>query len=132
MKSEDGIVKSEHRVDEAPPDIRERPFAFAARIVRLCQVLDEKPGVARTLANQLLRAGTSIGANIEEAHGSQSRADFVAKMSISCQEARETHYWFRLLAKTEILNNSRLSSLTDEADQLIAILTTIVKNSRPS
>lgn len=114
----------------APQDIRERSFCFAIRIVKLCQSLNAKPGVSRILANQLLRSGTSIGANIEEAYGSQSKADFIAKMSISCKEARETHYWLRLLIATEIIGEIKLTELTDESNQLVAILTSIVKNSR--
>lgn len=100
------------------------------RIVRLCQKLDEMRGVSRTLANQLLRSGTSIGANIEEAHGSQSKADFTAKMYIACKEARETHYWLRLLIATDLISQSALSELEDEANQLVSILTVTVKNSR--
>jgi four helix bundle protein len=84
----------------------------------------------RTLAKQLLRSGTSIGANVEEAHGSQSKADFIAKMSIACKEARETHYWMRLLVATELVSSAKLEELIDEANQLVAILTSIVKNTR--
>jgi four helix bundle protein len=92
--------------------------------------LDAEPGVSRTLATQLLRSGTSIGANVEEAQGSQSRADFVAKSYIACKEARETHYWLRLLAAAKVVQPERLSYLTDEANQLVAILTSIVKKAR--
>ena len=80
----------------------------------------------RTLANQLLRSGTSIGANVEEGQGSQSRADFIAKYSIACKEARETHYWLRLLAACEIVQISQLDSLIEEVNQIVAILTSIV------
>jgi len=116
---------------DTPQDIKTRSFEFAVRIVWLCQELEKSPGTSRTLANQILRSGTSIGANIEEANGSQSKADFTSKMYISCKEARETYYWLRLLAETEILPKPRLDSILDEANQLIAILTTIVKKSRP-
>jgi four helix bundle protein len=68
--------------------ICERTFEFAVRIVKLCRFLDEQPGVGRTLSNQLLRSGTSIGANVEEAKGGQSKADFLSKISIACKEAR--------------------------------------------
>jgi len=78
----------------------------------------------------LLRSGTSIGANVEEGQASQSRSDFAAKYSIACKEARETHYWLRLLAATDLLPPARLQPITDECDELIAILTTIVKKSR--
>lgn len=121
-------MKSESK----PREIRERTFEFAARVVRLCRMLDARPGVPRTLANQLLRSGTSVGANAEEAHASQSQADFTAKMSIACKEARETHYWLRLLAATEVLPPARLADLTGESNELVAILTTIVKKSRSS
>ena len=84
----------------------------------------------RTLAHQLLRSGTSIGANIEEAQASQSTADFISKYSIACKEARETHYWLRLLAATDILPEHRLSDLLNECNELIAILTSIIKKLR--
>ena len=108
----------------------ERTFEFARRVVMLCRTLDQAPGVSRTLANQLLRSGTSIGANVEEGQGSQSRADFIAKYAIACKEARETNYWLRLLAASEILPGSQLKNMIDESNQLIAILTTIIKTTR--
>ena len=121
MKSENG---------RPPWDLRERTFEFARRIVKLCQTLDQAPGASRTLAHQLLRAGSSVGANVEEGHASQSRADFVSKYSIACKEARESHYWLRLLVAAEVTPADRLSPLIDEANQLVAILTTIVKKAR--
>ena len=111
-------------------DIKERSFEFSVRIVKLCQSLDSELGVSRVLANQLLRSATSIGANIEEAHGSQSKADFTAKMYISCKESRETHYWLRLLVATDLVAAEKLNSLLDESNQLVAILTSIVKTSK--
>ena len=117
-------------MSDKPQEISERAFEFAVRVVRLCQVLDEKPGVSRTLANQLLRSGTSLGANLAESKGGQSRADFLSKVSISLKEARETHYWLRLLNAADILSERQLAPLLDEANQLVAILTTIVKNTK--
>jgi len=111
-------------------DIPGRTFAFALRVVKLCQVLDEKPGVPRILANQLLRSGTSVGANAEEAQAAQSEADFVSKHSIACKEARETHYWIRLLAASEVIPAERLAELQKECNELIAILTSIIKKIR--
>jgi four helix bundle protein len=108
----------------------ERTFQLAIRVVALCQALDTRPGVPRTLANQLLRSGTSIGANIEEGQASQSEADFVSKYSIACKEARETHYWLRLLAATGIMPPQQLFDLETECNELIAILTTIIKKMR--
>lgn len=113
-----------------PPDIRERSFAFSLRIITLSQSLYSESGVSQVLGRQLLRAGTSIGANVEEAYGSQSKPDFTSKLSIACKEARETHYWLRLIAASKLLPESRLHDLTDECNQLIAILTTIVKKCR--
>ena len=111
-------------------DLPDRSFRFALRVVKLCQFLDEKPGVSRTLARQLLRSGTSIGANIEEGQASQSDADFISKYSIACKEARETHYWLRLLAATEIVPAGKLTTIENECNELIAILTTIIKKMR--
>lgn len=98
--------------------------------MELCRALDQTPGVSRTLANQLLRSGTSIGATFEEAQGSQSRADFIAKSYIACKEAREAHYWLRLLAASNVVTPEQIADLTSEANQLVAILTSIVKNAR--
>ena len=111
-------------------DLPDRSFEFAVQVVTVCRMLDQKPGVSRTLANQLLRSGTSIGANIEEGQASQSQADFVSKYSIACKEARETHYWLRLLRKSGIVVNDQLIHLENECNELIAILTTIIKKLR--
>ena len=111
-------------------DLPNRTFEFAKRIVRLCRYLEDRPGVSRVLANQLLRSGTSVGANIEEGQASQSEADFVSKYSIACKEARETHYWLRLLSVSDLVESSRIDPLIGEADELIAILTSIIKKLR--
>ena len=100
------------------------------RVINLCHTLDKSPGVSQTFAKQLLRSGTSIGANVEEGQASQSKADFISKFSIACKEARETHYWLKLLAATDVAPNDQLTDLIDEANQLVAILTTIVKKTR--
>lgn len=110
-----------------PQEIGERAFAFAVRVVRLCRTLEKKPGVSRTLANQLLRSSTSIGANLEESKGGQSSADFLSKVSIALKESRETHYWLRLLVASDIAAEKQLARLLDECNQITAILTTIVK-----
>ena len=111
-------------------DLPDRTFAFAERIVRLCLALKNNGTVSSTLMKQLLRSGTSIGANVEEAQASESKRDFVQKYSIADKEARETHYWLRLLAATDIVPTSRLDPLMTEANELIAILTTICKKNR--
>jgi len=111
-------------------DLTERTFGFAVRVVRLCRVLDRHRGVSQTIGNQLLRSATSIGANVEEAQAGQSRADFINRISIACKEARESLYWIRLLIAAEIMPEFRLDDLRDEANQIVAILTTIVRNAR--
>ena len=111
-------------------DLPDRTFAFAERIVRLCVVLESNGRVSGALANQLLRSGTSVGANVEEAQGAESKRDFAHKYSIACKEARETHYWLRLLAASGVVAEDRLTPLTAEANELVAILTSIVKKSK--
>jgi four helix bundle protein len=113
-------------------DIRERTFAFAVRIVKLCQHLDETAGVARTLGWQLLRSGTSIGANVEEAQAGQSRADFISKYAIALKEARETRYWIRLLAASGTLPKARLSDLDSELGEMIRVLAAIIISAKRS
>ncbi len=108
-------------------DLPERTFEFAVQIVKLCKVLDEKSGVSKTLVNQLLRSGTSVGANVQEGQSSQSEADFLAKYNIACKEARETHYWLRLLVATNLISEEQVKDQTKECNELVAILTVIVK-----
>jgi len=113
-------------MDKNVRDIRERTFEFAVRIVRLCQHLDKTPGACRTLSGQLLRAGTSIGANVEEAQAGQSRADFVSKNSIALKEARECHYWLRILIATKIMPEKQIAELRDKAEEIKRVLGSIV------
>jgi four helix bundle protein len=112
-------------------DIRERAFEFACRIVRLHRAV-ARHGTARRLADQVLRSGTSIGANLEEAQGGHSKRDFIAKCRISLKEARETLFWLRLFAATDLVQANRITALMSEANELVAILTTIVKNASRS
>ena len=110
--------------------ITDRSFEFAVRIVKLCQFLEKQDRVSKTLANQLLRSGTSIGANVEEAQAGQSKADFIAKMSIARKEARETHYWLRLLKAAEIVPEEQLNDILNESEQTVRIVTAIVKTAQ--
>jgi len=110
-------------------DIVERSVAYSLRIIELYRVL-EKDSMGRILGNQLLRAGTSVGANIHEAQGGQSKADFIAKMSIAYKEARETAYWLRLIQDAKLISVTRLKDLRDETDQLIKILSSILLTSK--
>ncbi len=107
--------------------ISERTFNFAVRIIKLCSFLEEKPGVSRTLGQQLLRAGTSIGANTAESKSGQSRKDFLNKLEIALKEARETKYWLRLLVAAEIVTKQSLVTLLEEIEEIIKILVSITR-----
>jgi four helix bundle protein len=109
-------------------DFRSRSFAFACDIVRLYRRLERS--VPLPLARQILRAGTSIGANLEEAKVAQSRRDLAAKFSIALKEARETSYWLRLVLATESAKPELVEPLLREAEQLVAILTSSVRRLR--
>ena len=111
-------------------DIRERTFEFAVRIIKLCHELDKKPGVSRNVSRQLLNSGTSVEANAEEAQAAQSKPDFISKNSIALKEARETHYWLRLLIAAEIMPEKKLAELRDEADELKRIFGSIVVSAK--
>ncbi len=111
-------------------ELCERSFAFALRIVRLCDRLMERPGPGRVLAGQLLKSGTAIGANYEEAQAAESRADFVHKSSVVLKEARESHYWLRLIHAAGILPTNQLDPLVDEARQLKCIFGAIVSRTK--
>jgi len=82
------------------------------------------------LSRQLLRAGTSIGANVEEAQGAQSRPDFISKNGIALKEARETHYWLRLLIASGEVQEQPIAPIRQEAGELMRILGAIVVSSR--
>ncbi|MDD3775956.1 MAG: four helix bundle protein [Sulfurovaceae bacterium] len=113
--------------------ILEKSFAFSVRVVRLYRYLcDEKKEYV--LSKQLLRSGTSIGANINEAQAGQSKNDFIAKMSIASKEARESQYWIDLLVTTGYLNcdNAHTKSLIIEINEILKLLTSIVKTSQMS
>jgi four helix bundle protein len=109
--------------------IQAKSYAFAVRIVLLYRhLLKEKREFV--LAKQLLRCGTSIGANVEEAIGGQSRADFVSKLSIAYKEARETSYWLRLLKDTGYLTEQEFDSIYADSDELCRIIAAIQKSTK--
>ncbi len=109
--------------------IQEKSFAFAVRIVKLAQFL-RKERAELVLSRQILRSGTSVGANVEEAQAAQTHKDFSAKMAIASKEARETRYWSRLLKETEQLEAGHADSLLADCEELIRLLTAIVKSSQ--
>jgi four helix bundle protein len=109
-------------------DIRERTFEFALLIVELYKFLIKKKEFI--MSKQLLKAGTSIGANVEEAQAAQSKKDFISKMSISSKEARETKYWLKLLDRSSYLNGFEAKDIImNENEAIIQIVTKIVKTS---
>src|SRR5436309_8921300 len=110
-------------------DLRERLLSFGVRIIKVVESL-AKNSVGRTLGDQLLRSGMSVGANYEEAQAAESRADFVHKLQIALKELRESNYWLRLLTKSEILPPERLTSIIDESNQLRAILSKSVATAK--
>ena len=109
--------------------VRQKAYDFALRIVKLHRFLcSEKKEYA--LSKQIVRSGTSIGANIEEAIGGQSKRDYVSKMSIAYKEARETHYWLRLLRDADILEKQQAESITRDCDELLRLCGSILKTMR--
>ncbi|MBW4557922.1 MAG: four helix bundle protein [Trichormus sp. ATA11-4-KO1] len=103
--------------------ITHRTKAFAVRIIKACCFLDEKSGVLRTLSKQLLRSGTSIGANCREAQSAQSDKDFINKLEIALKEARETQYWLEILIESELVEQQKFTLLLTEANEIGKILT---------
>jgi four helix bundle protein len=101
--------------------IQEKSFAFAIRIVKLYKYLCEEKK-EYVLSKQLLRSGTSIGANIEESIGGQSDKDFVNKLSVSYKEARESIYWLKLLKATDYINQEQAESMLNDVEELCRIL----------
>ncbi len=105
-----------------------KSFDFAVRIVKLSKYLtNEKKEY--TLSKQLLRSGTSIGANVSEAQRGQSKADFSAKMCIALKEANETEYWLKLLYCTDYLTETQYQSIQKDMQELLGLLTSICKTS---
>ena len=124
------MQRANDKAGTKPRDICERTFCFAVEVVTLCRRLEQADSAPRSLGRQLIRSGTSIGANVEEAQGGQSRADFISKYAIARKEARETRYWLRLLGATSIVTDEEVTPLTQECNELIAILTTIIKKAQ--
>ena len=107
-------------------NVQNKSFQFAVRIVNLCKILRNERQ-EYILSKQLLRSGTSIGANIAEAQQAQTRPDFLSKLSISLKETSETLYWLRLLEATDYLTQSEFESICSDCVELEKILTASVK-----
>ena len=109
--------------------ILEKSKAFAVRVVRLYQYLNEEKK-ERVMSKQMLRSGTSIGANVKEGMRAQSTADFLSKMQISLKEASETEYWLELLTDTGYITEKAADSILNDCRELIRIITSIVKTTK--
>lgn len=121
--NDEGIVKKNDR------DLAERTKEFALRVVRLFAALP-KSTEAQVLGKQVLRSGTSVGANYREANRARSNAEFIAKVGDCLKELDETAYWFDLLAESHIVASERIADLRNECDQLLAIFTSISKKAK--
>jgi len=110
-------------------DLKDRTKNFALRIIRMYSSLP-KSTEAKIMGTQVLRSGTSVGANYREAYRSKSKAEFIAKMGDCLKELDETTYWFLLLIEGEILSENKLSGLLQESKELTAIFVTIIKNTK--
>jgi len=110
--------------------ILEKSFTFAVRIVKFHIYEVKKHRVIEPLLKQILRSGTSIGANVTEAQDAVSKKDFINKMSISLKEARETDYWLKLFEAAEIMPSKEIKSIKSDNIELIKILTSIIKTTK--
>jgi len=109
--------------------VKDKSYLFALLVVQLVKNL-QKGAKEYVLSKQLLRAGTSIGANVEEANAAQTKKDFIAKMSIASKEARESSYWIRLLRDSDYVEGNNANRLLKDCEELIRLLTAIVKTSQ--
>jgi len=110
-------------------DIKERTYNFALQIIRVIQQLPIDPAT-RIISRQLIRSGTSIGANVEEATAAGSRDDFTYKMNIALKEARETHYWLRILRDSKFIDKKNIEPAITEAEEIKKILGAVVSKMR--
>lgn len=111
------------------PGVQERCFDFSLRVLRLVSVLPRSMS-GEVVGRQVCRSGTAIGANVEEAQGAHSKKGFAQKMSFARKEAMETRYWLRLIAASEMVPHRRMQNLIGECDELVRILSAIVKSAR--
>ena len=118
------MIKNKKSVKK-PNVIQEKSYRFALRIIGLYKHMHNQNEFI--LSKQIVRSGTSIGANVEEATAAQSRKDFISKMSIASKEARETKYWLRLIRDSSIVELNDLTELIEECGEIVRILTSIVK-----
>ncbi len=114
--------------EKTPFEIRERTFQFAVRVTQLVRQMPRTLDAVE-IGRQMIRSGTSVGANVEEAHGAESQRDFVHKMSIARKEARESRYWLHLI-QASIIDSEETQALIQESDELVRILSAIVTTAK--
>jgi four helix bundle protein len=117
-------------MSEKPQDLKPRTKAFALRVIRMYSKLPKNDTVAQVLGKQVLRSGTSVGANYREASRGRSKAEFISKIGDCLKEIEETEYWLELLVDSGVVSAAQMADLLDETRQLIAILTTIDKKAK--
>lgn len=110
--------------------LNQKSFNFSVRIVKLYKYLIHKDKSFEPLYKQLLRSGTSIGANVSEAQSAGTKKDFVYKLTLSLKEARESQFWLKLLKETGIINNQEYESLNKDCDELERLLTSSIKTAK--
>ena len=110
--------------------VKQISFDFSVKIIKFCNRNHKSLSINRVIIIQLLKSGTSIGANIEEASAAQSRRDFLAKMYIAFKEAKETNYWLRLFKEAKLISLTDLDELLKESNSLINILAAITKSTK--
>ena len=110
--------------------IQTKSYAFALRMVKLYRYLCSEKNEF-LVSKQVARSGTSIGANVEEAIGGQSKKDFLSKMGIAYKEARETHYWLRLLRDSNILDAKQAKSIMEDCEELLKLSGSIIRTTKP-
>ncbi len=111
-------------------EVLDLSFEFSVNIIRFCKKHQMLRSHYYAIYNQLLKSGTSIGANVEEATGAQSKRDFLSKMYIAFKEAKETHYWLRLILKSEIIDELRIQPLLEEVQSLKNLLGAITRSTK--
>lgn len=109
--------------------IQQKSFNFSLSVIKIYKLII-KERKEFVISKQLLKSGTSIGANVEEAIGAQTKKDFTAKMFIAYKEARETRYWVKIIIKSNLMNNGKVYRLYEDIDEICRILGKIISSSR--
>jgi four helix bundle protein len=120
---------ADYGTEGSPPSLKHRTKQYALRIIRLYSALP-RTTEAQVIGKQLLRSGTSVGANYREGFRSRSPAEYISKLETALQELEETHYWMELLIESEVMMADRLRELLQESDELTAILVTCIRKAR--